>query len=132
MYCLRFAIFLSILSLLLLGNYPINALNPVTNYPIKLTQRPNLTTYVKVLDFNSLVMQITEKDFKFRGLLKRNESQEFIGSNGQFRVVLNPYDGHVMVFNAATGAELYNYNIDPVSGVGEDPTTMCDPTTETC
>ncbi|EAZ93359.1 hypothetical protein CY0110_16227 [Crocosphaera chwakensis CCY0110] len=37
-----------------------------------------------------------------------------------------------MVFNVATGTEFYNYYIDPVSGVGEDPDTMCDPETEPC
>ncbi|MGB5595464.1 MAG: hypothetical protein WBM62_15705 [Crocosphaera sp.] len=104
----------------------------VNTQPIKLTQNTNPTTYIKVQDFNSLVMQITEGEYKFRGILKRIGSKEFIGNDNQSRVVFNPYNGHVIVFNVATGTEFYNYYVAPVSGVGEDPDTICDPTTQTC
>ncbi len=99
---------------------------------IEIAQNTNPETYVKVQDMNSLVMQITEGEYVFRGILKRIGSKQFIGNDQQSRVVFNPYDGHIMVYSVATGTEFYNYYIDPVSGVGEDPDTMCDPTTESC
>ena len=100
--------------------------------PLEIAQNTNPETYVKVQDMNSLVMQITEGEYVFRGILKRIGSKQFIGNDQQSRVVFNPYDGHIMVYSVATGTEFYNYYIDPVSGVGEDPDTMCDPTTESC
>ena len=100
--------------------------------PIEIAQNRDPETYVKVQDMNSLVMQITEGEYRFRGILKRIGSKEFIGNDRQSRVVFNPYNGHIMVFSVATGTEFYNYYIDPVSGVGEDPDTMCDSETEPC
>ena len=104
----------------------------VTITTIEIAQNREPETYVKVQDMNSLVMQINEGEYQFRGILRRIGSKEFIGNDRQSRVVFNPYDGHIMVFNVATGTEFYNYYIDPVSGVGEDPDTMCNPETEPC
>lgn len=100
--------------------------------PIEIAQNSNPETYVKVQDMNSLVMQIDEGEYRFRGILKRAGSTEFVGNDRQSRVIFNPYNGQIKVFNVATGTEFYNYYIDPISGVGEDPTTMCDPETEPC
>lgn len=113
----------------------ISAIALETNFQeqgLEMAQTSTPNTYIKVQDFNNLVMQIKESDFRFWGILKRNNNQEFIGTDGQVRVVLNPYNGHVMVFSATTGIEFYNYYIDPVSGVGEAPDTMCDSATESC
>lgn len=90
------------------------------------------TTYTTVQDFNSIAIQITEGEFSYSGILKRSSSKQFMGSDGRVRVLLNPYDGHLIIFNEATGDEFYNYYIAPVSGVGEDPDTMCDPSKEPC
>lgn len=126
-------IYMGIFSMIVPFSIPSIALETgVNTQPIKLTQNTNPTTYIKVQDFNSLVMQITEGEYKFRGILKRIGSKEFIGNDNQSRVVFNPYNGHVIVFNVATGTEFYNYYVAPVSGVGEDPDTICDPTTQTC
>ena len=89
-------------------------------------------TYTTVKDFNNIAIQITEGDFKFHGNLQRTSSKVFTGSDEQVRVSLDPYSGKVVVINKVTGDEFYNYYISPVSGVGEDPDTMCDPTTEPC
>ena len=114
-------------------NIPGIALEPDINIsPLEIAQNTNPETYVKVQDMNSLVMQITEGEYVFRGILKRLGSKQFIGNDQQSRVVFNPYDGHIMVYSVATGTEFYNYYIDPVSGVGEDPDTICDPMTESC
>ncbi len=99
---------------------------------IEIAQNTDPETYVKVQDMNSLVMQIDEGDYRFRGILKRSGSTDFIGNDRQSRVVFNPYNGHIKVFNVATGTEFYNYYIEPISGVGEDPSTMCDPEIEPC
>ena len=126
-------IFVSILSIIVPFDFPSFAVetNPIIN-SVEVAQNTDPETYVKVQDINSLVMQITEGEYRFRGILKRIGSKEFIGNDRQSRVVFNPYNGHIMVFSVATGTEFYNYYIDPVSGVGEDPDTMCDPETEPC
>ncbi len=79
----------------------------------------------------SLDIKITDKNFTYQGKLPR-KGREFMGSNGKVRVLLDPYDGHIIVFSEYTGEELYNYYINPVSGVGEDPATMCNPEKESC
>ncbi len=130
---LKLVVSIGIFSMVFPFNFPGVALeNNVTVNPIEIAQNRDPETYVKVQDINSLVMQINEGEYQFRGILRRIGSKEFIGNDRQSRVVFNPYDGHVMVFNVATGTEFYNYYIDPVSGVGEDPDTMCDPETEPC
>ena len=130
---LKLVVSIGIFSIVFPFSFPGVALeNDVTINPIEIAQNRDPETYVKVQDINSLVMQINEGEYQFRGILRRIGSKEFIGNDRQSRVVFNPYDGHVMVFNVATGTEFYNYYIDPVSGVGEDPDTMCDPDTEPC
>ncbi|MGK7958382.1 MAG: hypothetical protein AB4063_24460 [Crocosphaera sp.] len=130
---IKLAIFMG----LLLTIFPLNLAsfaletNRIIN-SLEIAQNREPETYVKVQDINSLVMQITEGEYRFRGILKRIGSKEFIGNDRQSRVVFNPYNGHIMVFSVATGTEFYNYYIAPVSGVGEDPDTMCDPETEPC
>ncbi|MDJ0845357.1 hypothetical protein [Crocosphaera sp.] len=133
MNSLKSIIFVGLLSISLPSDFPSFALetNPIIN-SVEIAQNRDPETYVKVQDINSLVMQITEGEYRFRGILKRIGSKEFIGNDRQSRVVFNPYNGHIMVFSVATGAEFYNYYIDPVSGVGENPDTMCDPETEPC
>ena len=130
---LRLVVSIGIFSTVFTLNFPGFALeNNVTINSIEIAQNRDPETYVKVQDINSLVMQINEGEYQFRGILRRIGSKEFIGNDRQSRVVFNPYDGHIMVFNVATGTEFYNYYIDPVSGVGEDPDTMCNPETEPC
>lgn len=125
--------FLGIFSTILPFSFPSIALETNVNINrIEIAQNRDPETYVKVQDMNSLVMQIDEGEYRFRGILKRAGSTEFVGNDRQSRVIFNPYNGHIQVFNVATGTEFYNYYIDPVSGVGEDPSTMCDPDTEPC
>lgn len=92
----------------------------------------NPKTDTTVQNFNEIAIQITEGEFTYSGILKRIQGKQFMGTNGTVRVLLNPYDGHVIVFSEANGEEVYNYYISPVSGVGEDPDTMCDPSKEPC
>ncbi len=89
-------------------------------------------TYTNVQDFQNIDIEITEGDFRFYGKLKRVSGDLFVGSDKQVNVTLNPYSGNVIVFNKITGNIFYNYNITPISGVGENSDTMCDPTTEPC
>ncbi len=79
----------------------------------------------------SLDIKITDKNFTYQGKLPR-KGREFMGSNGKVRILLDPYNGHIIVFSEATGEEIYNYYISPVSGVGEDPDTMCNSEKEPC
>ena len=130
---LNLVVALGILSIVFPLNCPGVAVeNDLTINSVEVAHNRDPDTYVKVQDINSLVMQINEGEYQFRGILRRIGSKEFIGNDRQSRVVFNPYDGHIMVFNVATGTEFYNYYIDPVSGVGEDPDTMCNPETEPC
>ena len=130
---LKSIIYLGIFAIMVPYTIPSIALEIDVNINvIEIAQNTNPETYIKVQDMNSLVMQITEGEYVFRGLLKRVGAKEFIGNDQQSRVVFNPYNGHIMVFSVATGTEFYNYYVDPVSGVGEDPDTMCDPARETC
>jgi membrane-bound inhibitor of C-type lysozyme len=102
--------------------------NPPTSSPETYTP----TTYTTVRDYNAIDMQITEGEFRYYGTLTRgNGSDQFQGSDGQVRVLFTPADGHVIVFSEATGNEFYNYYTDPVF-LGEDPSTMCDPSVEAC
>jgi hypothetical protein len=94
------------------------------------SQQPQTSTTVN--DFNTIAIKIQEGEFNFKGILKRTSSKKFTGTDGKVNVSLNPYNGHVVVINSVTGTEFYNYYISPVSGVGEDPDTMCDPSTEPC
>lgn len=89
-------------------------------------------TDTTVQDLNNIAIQITEGEFSYHGILKRTSVTQFMGSDGKVRILLNPYDGHVIVFNEATGTEFYNYYIAPISGVGENPNTMCDSSREPC
>lgn len=95
-------------------------------------QSNNPETDAKARDFTHIAIKITDGEFSYSGILKRISGKEFMGSDGKVRVLLNPYDGHLIIFSEATGEEFYNYYIPPVSGVGEDPDTMCDPNTEPC
>ncbi|MEL4897750.1 hypothetical protein [Crocosphaera sp. Alani8] len=130
---IKLIIFIATVSIILPVNFPGFAVEKdVKIKPIEIAQNQAPETYVKVQDMNSLVMQINEGEYEFRGILRRIGSKEFIGNDRQSRVVFNPYNGHVTVFSVSTGTEFYNYYVPPVSGVGENPDTMCDPETETC
>ncbi|MBI4783000.1 MAG: hypothetical protein HY785_17010 [Oscillatoriophycideae cyanobacterium NC_groundwater_1537_Pr4_S-0.65um_50_18] len=88
-------------------------------------------TYTTVIDYNHINIQITEAEFNFRGTLTKLPGPDYSGTDGRVRVVLTPSTGRVYVFNEVTGDTFYDYTIDPVS-VGEDPSTMCDPSVEPC
>lgn len=91
----------------------------------------NPVTYTTVVDYNHINIQITEAEFNFRGTLTKLPGPDYSGTDGRVRVVLTPSTGRVFVFNEVTGTTFYDYTIPPVS-VGEDPSTMCDPTREPC
>ncbi|BAU41489.1 hypothetical protein [Leptolyngbya sp. O-77] len=91
----------------------------------------NPVTYTTVIDYNHINIQITEGEFRFRGTLTKLPGPDYSGTDGRVRVVLTPSTGRVLVFNEVTGTTFYDYTIPPVS-VGEDPSTMCDPTREPC
>jgi hypothetical protein len=88
-------------------------------------------TYTTVIDPSHINIQITEAEFNFRGTLTKLPGPDYSGTDGQVRVVLTPSTGRVYVFNEVTGDTFYDYTIDPIS-VGEDPSTMCDPSVEPC
>jgi len=91
----------------------------------------NPTTYTTVIDYNHINIQITEGEFYFRGTLTKLPGPDYSGSDGQVRVVFTPSSGHVVVFSEATGETFYDYTIDPIP-MGEDPSTMCNPSVESC
>ncbi|MBW4660547.1 MAG: hypothetical protein KME15_17895 [Drouetiella hepatica Uher 2000/2452] len=91
----------------------------------------NPVTYTTVIDYNHINIQITEAEFNFRGTLTKLPGPDYSGTDGRVRVVLTPSTGQVYVFNEVTGDTFYDYTIDPVF-VGEDPSTMCDPSVEPC
>lgn len=88
-------------------------------------------TRTTVIDPNHINIQLTEAEFHFQGTLTKLPGPDYSGTDGQVRVVFTPSTGRVYVFNEVTGDTFYDYTIDPVS-VGEDPSTMCDPSVEPC
>lgn len=96
--------------------------NPNTNTP---------ETYTTVRNSNEIDIQITEGEFRFWGTLKRGETGSFVGSDNQVEVIFNPQTGQVIVNNAVTGTEFYNYYTQPIPTL-ENPNTMCNPAVEPC
>ncbi|MGF1491593.1 MAG: hypothetical protein ACFBSC_03900 [Microcoleaceae cyanobacterium] len=88
-------------------------------------------TYTTVQNSNEIAIQITEGEFRFWGILERGEAGSFVGEDEQVRVVFDPQDGRVVVFNKVTGTEFYNYYTNPIPTL-EDPSTMCNPAVEPC
>ncbi|GAB4378597.1 MAG: hypothetical protein Kow00121_30900 [Elainellaceae cyanobacterium] len=66
-------------------------------------------TYVTVLDDNHIMMQITEGEFRFHNDLERTSGNTFVGQDEQVRVTYDRSTGRIVVINAQTGTEFYNY-----------------------
>ncbi|HEY9640426.1 MAG TPA: hypothetical protein V6C57_08080 [Coleofasciculaceae cyanobacterium] len=72
-------------------------------------QSPTPVTYVTRVNDNRIVMQITEGEFRFHGDLNRTSGNTFVGQDQQVRVIYDRSTGRIVVINAQTGTEFYNY-----------------------
>lgn len=66
-------------------------------------------TYLTEIDRDQIVMQITEGEFRFHGYLERTSGNMFVGEDDQVRVMYDRGTKRVVVINAQTGTEFYNY-----------------------
>lgn len=87
---------------------PVQA-NPMDSLSIQIAQSPSPVTYMTPKNSDEIMVQITEGEFKYYGLLKRTMDNKFIGSDGQVRVIYDRETGRVVVINEVTGDEYYNY-----------------------
>jgi len=66
-------------------------------------------TYMTPQGSNTIMVQITEGEFKFRGPLRRTSGNMFVGEDRQVRVMYDKGTSRVVVINKVTGTEFYNY-----------------------
>lgn len=72
-------------------------------------------TYLTEVDRDQIVMQITEGEFRFHGDLERTSGNMFVGEDDQVRVMYDRGTKRVVVINAQTGTEYYNYFFSDVN-----------------
>ncbi|MDX2229778.1 MAG: hypothetical protein NW220_09085 [Leptolyngbyaceae cyanobacterium bins.349] len=77
--------------------------------PNTTAKSPTPLTYMTPQGSNAIMAQITEGEFKFRGLLRRTSGNMFSGEDGQVRVMYDKGTSRVVVINKVTGTEFYNY-----------------------
>lgn len=87
---------------------PVQA-NPMDSPSIQIAQSPTPVTYMTPKSPDEIMVQITEGEFRYYGLLKRTVENKFVGSDGQVRVMYDRDTGRVVVINKVTGNEYYNY-----------------------
>ena len=58
---------------------------------------------------NRIAVQITDGEFRFRGVLVRSSGNIFLAHDRQVRVIYDREVGQVVVINVVTGTEFYNY-----------------------
>lgn len=84
--------------------------------PKIIAQASSLTTYMTVLDSNTVVIQISEGgEFFFHGYLERTSGNTFIGEDEQVRVIYDQSTKQIVVINRLTGDEFYNYYFSNVN-----------------
>lgn len=77
--------------------------------PNTAAKSPTPLTYMTVRNSNEIMTQITEGEFKFRGLLRKTSGNKFSGEDSQVRVMYDKGTSRVVVINKVTGTEFYNY-----------------------
>jgi hypothetical protein len=93
------------------GNWDPTPYNQESTQPalIIMAQSPTPVTYMTPLSANAIRTQITEGEFRFRGILRRTTGKMFVGEDSQVRVMYDKGTSHVVVINKVTGTEFYNY-----------------------
>ncbi len=71
---------------------------------------PIPVTYMTPQSADTFTVQITEGDFYFRGPITRTSGSTYVGSDGRVRVIYDESAGRVVIINAVTGDEFYNYS----------------------
>ncbi|MFM7424894.1 MAG: hypothetical protein ACKO7W_07885 [Elainella sp.] len=66
-------------------------------------------TYMTPKNDNEIAVQINDGEFLFRGVLTRSSGNTYIAEDSQVRVIYDREAGRVVVINAVTGTEFYNY-----------------------
>lgn len=77
--------------------------------PNTAAKSPTPLTAMTLRNPNEIMTQITEGEFKFRGLLRRTSGNMFVGEDNQVRVMYDKGTSRVVVINKVTGTEFYNY-----------------------
>lgn len=77
--------------------------------PSTTAKSPTPLTYMTPQGANTMMVQITEGEFKFRGPLRRTSGNKFTGEDRQVRVMYDKDTSRVVVINKVTGTEFYNY-----------------------
>lgn len=90
----------------------VRAISPAqsqTVQPAPMLLAADPTTYMTVIDNNTIVVQITEGEFFFHGWLERTSGDMFVGQDEQVRVMYDRSTSRLVVINVRTGDEFYNY-----------------------
>lgn len=90
----------------------VKAISPAqsqTVQPAPMLLAADPTTYMTVIDNNTIVVQITEGEFFFHGWLERASGNMFVGQDEQVRVMYDRSTSRLVVINVRTGDEFYNY-----------------------
>jgi len=66
-------------------------------------------TSMTLRNSNEITTQISEGEFKFRGVLRRTSGNKFAGEDRQVRVMYDKGTSRVVIINKVTGTEFYNY-----------------------
>jgi hypothetical protein len=86
-----------------------------TVQPAPMLLAANPTTYMTVIDNNTIVVQITEGEFLFHGWLERTSDDMFVGQDEQVRVMYDRSTSRLVVINVRTGDEFYTYFFSPAA-----------------
>jgi hypothetical protein len=88
---------------------------PTANTAVLIAQSANPTTYLTSQTPDTIAIQIQDGEFFYHGILSRSYGNLFSGTDGRVRVNYDLDSQRIVVFNAVTGDEFYNYT-NPLSG----------------
>lgn len=108
------------------GTLPASASSTIN--AVLLAQSPTPVTYMTPQNADAIAVQITEGDFYFYGMLRRSYGSMYSANDGRVRVIYDRSTGRVVVINAVTGVEYYNYFFTearrPSGGGSQSPTPV--------
>jgi hypothetical protein len=88
---------------------------PTATAAVLMAQFGTPTTFLTSLTPDTIAVQIQDGEFFYHGTLTRSYGNLFSGTDGRVRVNYDLDSQQIVVFNAVTGDEFYNYT-NPLSG----------------